>query len=171
MHLKVFLKLKNPKNSSLFWANIFFFTNKSTQKNPKISKNTQKTKKTHWAGFFKKNLVFFQPCFWLSPTANTNLGRGTAPLRALPPPPRWCARAPAPAGTARGWPPPPPQSATNECIFKSINKVNQNPDWVSIFHNRIFWMRFGRVCRASDSQCLSRNCPGFGHSILRHNGI
>jgi hypothetical protein len=40
-HLKVFLKLKNPKNS-LFWENIF-----------KQPKKTQKPpQKTHWAGFF-----------------------------------------------------------------------------------------------------------------------
>ncbi len=34
-----------------------------------------------------------------------------------------------------------------------------------------FWMRSGRVVRASDSQCRSRNCPGFDPSILRHSGI
>jgi hypothetical protein len=28
-----------------------------------------------------------------------------------------------------------------------------------------------RVARASDSQCRSRNCPGFDPSILRHRGI
>jgi hypothetical protein len=32
-------------------------------------------------------------------------------------------------------------------------------------------MRFSRVVRASDSQCRSRNCPGFDLSILRHSGI
>jgi hypothetical protein len=32
-------------------------------------------------------------------------------------------------------------------------------------------MRSSRVVRASDSQCLSRNCPGFDPSILRHRGI
>ncbi len=29
---------------------------------------------------------------------------------------------------------------------------------------------YGRVVRASDSQCRSRNCPGFDPSILRHSG-
>ncbi len=33
------------------------------------------------------------------------------------------------------------------------------------------WMRSCRVVRASDSQCRSRNCPGFDPSILRHSGI
>jgi hypothetical protein len=32
-------------------------------------------------------------------------------------------------------------------------------------------MRLSRVVRASDSQCRSRNCPGFDPSILRHSGI
>jgi hypothetical protein len=32
-------------------------------------------------------------------------------------------------------------------------------------------MRSGRVLRAADSQCRSRNCPGFDLSILRHSGI
>jgi hypothetical protein len=32
-------------------------------------------------------------------------------------------------------------------------------------------MRSSRVVRASDSQCRSRNCLGFDHSILRHSGI
>ncbi len=32
-------------------------------------------------------------------------------------------------------------------------------------------MRCSRVARASDSQCRSRNCPGFDPSILRHSGI
>ncbi len=32
-------------------------------------------------------------------------------------------------------------------------------------------MRFRRVVRAHDSQCLSHNCPGFDASILRHSGI
>jgi hypothetical protein len=32
-------------------------------------------------------------------------------------------------------------------------------------------MRSSRVVRASDSQCRSRNCPGFDPSILRHSGI
>ncbi len=42
----------------------------------------------------------------------------------------------------------------------------------------LFWMRFSpvmdeiyRVARASDSQCRSRNCPGFDPRILRHSGI
>jgi hypothetical protein len=35
----------------------------------------------------------------------------------------------------------------------------------------IFWMRSSRVVRASDSQCLSRNCPGFDPSFLQHSGI
>ncbi len=33
------------------------------------------------------------------------------------------------------------------------------------------WMRSSQVVRASDSQCRSRNCPGFDPSILRHSGI
>ncbi len=32
-------------------------------------------------------------------------------------------------------------------------------------------MRSSRVVRASDSKCRSRNCPGYGPSILRHSGI
>jgi hypothetical protein len=28
-----------------------------------------------------------------------------------------------------------------------------------------------KLVRASDSQCRSRNCPGFDPSILRHSGI
>jgi hypothetical protein len=53
MHLKVFLKQKNPKNS-LFWAKIYKKTkNKKTQKPP------QKTQKKHWAWFFLPG--FFQP--------------------------------------------------------------------------------------------------------------
>ncbi len=32
-------------------------------------------------------------------------------------------------------------------------------------------MRSSRVVTASDSQCRSRNCPGFDPSILRHSGI
>jgi hypothetical protein len=32
-----------------------------------------------------------------------------------------------------------------------------------------WWMRSSRVVRASDSQCRSRNCPGFDPSILRHS--
>ncbi len=32
-------------------------------------------------------------------------------------------------------------------------------------------MRSSRVVRASDSQCQSRNCLGFDHSILRHSGM
>ncbi len=32
-------------------------------------------------------------------------------------------------------------------------------------------MRCSRVARASDSQCRSRNCPGFDPSNLRHSGI
>jgi hypothetical protein len=47
MHLKVFLKLENPKNS-LFWANLE--KNKKNKK-PK-NKNKTKNKKNHWAGFF-----------------------------------------------------------------------------------------------------------------------
>jgi hypothetical protein len=33
------------------------------------------------------------------------------------------------------------------------------------------WMRYSRVFRASDSQCRSRNCPGFNPSILRYSRI
>jgi hypothetical protein len=53
MHLKVFLKLKNPRNS-LFWEIIY---KKKTKKPKKKPKNP---KKTHWAGFFYTG--FFQPC-------------------------------------------------------------------------------------------------------------
>jgi hypothetical protein len=53
MHLKVFLKLKKPKNS-LFWANI----SEKPKKPP--PKNQKKTKKNHWASFFL-NPGFFQP--------------------------------------------------------------------------------------------------------------
>jgi hypothetical protein len=31
-------------------------------------------------------------------------------------------------------------------------------------------MRSSQVIRASNSQCRSRNCPGFDPSILQHNG-
>jgi hypothetical protein len=48
MHLKVFLKLKNP-TSSLFWVK----KNKKTQK--------KYTQTTHWAGFFLKTRVFSNP--------------------------------------------------------------------------------------------------------------
>jgi hypothetical protein len=61
MHLKVFLKLKNPKNS-LFWANICKKTNK-TPKKPKNPKNPRKKKKKKTTGLvFFKNPGFFQPC-------------------------------------------------------------------------------------------------------------
>jgi hypothetical protein len=33
-----------------------------------------------------------------------------------------------------------------------------------------WWMRSSRVVRASDSQCHSRNCPGFDPSIFQHSG-
>ncbi len=39
------------------------------------------------------------------------------------------------------------------------------------WHLAELWMRSSRVVRASDSQCRSRNCPGFEPSILRHSGI
>jgi hypothetical protein len=53
--IKVFLKLKNPKNS-LFWV-------KKPPKNQKNQKNQKKTKNPNnpWAGFFL-NPGFFQPC-------------------------------------------------------------------------------------------------------------
>ncbi len=35
----------------------------------------------------------------------------------------------------------------------------------------IMWIRFSRVVRASDSQCRSRNCPGFDPSVLWHSGV
>ncbi len=54
MHLKVFMKLKNPKNS-LFWANMY-------KKNPKNPKNPKKNKKNTELGFFLKKPGFFQPC-------------------------------------------------------------------------------------------------------------
>jgi hypothetical protein len=44
--------------------------------------------------------------------------------------------------------------------------------WISFGSpSRMRLMRSGRVVRASDSQCRSRNCPGFDPSILRHSGI
>jgi hypothetical protein len=52
MHLKVFLKLKNPKNS-LIWVKKKTKKNKKKKKNPK--KKQTKNKKNHWAfltGFF-----------------------------------------------------------------------------------------------------------------------
>jgi hypothetical protein len=48
MHLKVFMKLKNPKNS-LFWAKK---TPKKPQKTKKSKKNPKTPRKNHWAGFF-----------------------------------------------------------------------------------------------------------------------
>jgi hypothetical protein len=53
MHLKVFLKLKNPKNS-LFWVK----KNKKTQKTPKTPK---KQKKPTGLVFFLKTRVFSNP--------------------------------------------------------------------------------------------------------------
>ncbi len=53
MHLKVFLKLKNPKNS-LFWANI--------KKNPKTLKKPRNLKKNTELVFFL-NRVFSNPAF------------------------------------------------------------------------------------------------------------
>ncbi len=57
MHLKVFVKLKNPKNP-LVWA-------KKPKKKPKKPKKTQKTqkkpKKPTGLGFFKKTRVFSNP--------------------------------------------------------------------------------------------------------------
>jgi hypothetical protein len=47
MHRKVFLKLKNSKTLSSGQKKT-----QKTQKNQKPNKNPQKTKKTHWAGFF-----------------------------------------------------------------------------------------------------------------------
>jgi hypothetical protein len=52
MHLKVFLKLKNPKQLSLLGKK-----NQNAQKTPK----NPKPKKNHWAGFKKKNRVFSNP--------------------------------------------------------------------------------------------------------------
>ncbi len=54
MHLKVFLKLKNPKNSHF-----------EVKKPTKDLKKPKKPKKNHWAGFlFLKNPGFFPtlPC-------------------------------------------------------------------------------------------------------------
>ncbi len=42
---------------------------------------------------------------------------------------------------------------------------------IHIMRSSRVWMRSSRVVRASDSQCRSRNCPGFYPSILRHSGI
>jgi hypothetical protein len=56
MHLKVFLKLKNPKNT-LFWV-------KKSQKNQKTPRNpikNIKNKKKPLGWFFFKNPGFFQP--------------------------------------------------------------------------------------------------------------
>ncbi len=55
MHLKVFLKLKNP-NTHLFWANIL-----KTQKN-----HTKNKKKTTRLSFKKKNRAFSNPAMlWI----------------------------------------------------------------------------------------------------------
>jgi hypothetical protein len=60
MHLKVFLKRKNPKNSLLGKKKPK--KPQKTQKTPKKQKNKktkkQKPKKTHWAGVFFKTRVF-----------------------------------------------------------------------------------------------------------------
>ena len=37
--------------------------------------------------------------------------------------------------------------------------------------SRLHFIRSSRVVRESDSQCRSRNCPGFDLSVLRHSGI
>ncbi len=59
------------------------------------------------------------------------------------------------------------------------SSFNQNP-WPKVKTGGAFkgivkwqsgWMRSSRVVRAFDSQCCSRNCPGFDPSILRHSGI
>ncbi len=61
MHLKVFLTLKNPKNS-LFWANIYKKITKNPPPQKKNPKKTKKKQKNHWAGFlFKKTRVFSNP--------------------------------------------------------------------------------------------------------------
>jgi hypothetical protein len=60
MHLKVFLKLKNPKNS-LFWANIY----KKNQKTQKKHKNTHKKTKNPLGWFFFYR-VFSNPAFTCS---------------------------------------------------------------------------------------------------------
>jgi hypothetical protein len=54
MHLKVFLKLKNPKNS-LFWV-------KKTPTNPKNPKNPKKTQKTQKKPGFFPTLARSTPC-------------------------------------------------------------------------------------------------------------
>jgi hypothetical protein len=54
MHLKVFVKLKKTLKTSRL--------GKKPKKNQKNPKNPKKPKKPHWAGFFKKNPGFFQPC-------------------------------------------------------------------------------------------------------------
>jgi hypothetical protein len=41
---------------------------------------------------------------------------------------------------------------------------------VSMRFSRV-WMRSSRMVSVSDSQCRSRNCPGFDPSILQHSGI
>ncbi len=55
MHLKVFLKLKNPKNS-LFWANIY--KKKQKIKNKNKIKNPKKP-----MGWLKKKQVFSNPAW------------------------------------------------------------------------------------------------------------
>jgi hypothetical protein len=58
MHLKVFLKLKNPKNS-LFWAN---------KKKKKKTKNPPKNPKKHTGQGFKKKQVFSNPAWYSTST-------------------------------------------------------------------------------------------------------
>jgi hypothetical protein len=69
MHRKVFLKLKNPKNS-LFWATIL----KKNQKKQKNKKNKKKNKKKKKKIFPKNPLGwFFLNRFFLTLAACTNI--------------------------------------------------------------------------------------------------
>jgi hypothetical protein len=56
MHLKVFVKLKNPKNP-LVWAK----NPKNPKKTPKTQKKPKKPKKPQGWFFFKKTRVFSNP--------------------------------------------------------------------------------------------------------------
>ncbi len=56
-------------------------------------------------------------------------------------------------------------------MFQSIFQPGPNYHSHSPPGIKWMWMKSSRVVRASDSQCRSRNCPGFDPSILRHSGI
>jgi hypothetical protein len=53
-----------------------------------------------------------------------------------------------------------------EPIRTVFSNIGEDEMWMR--SSRV-WVRSSRVVRASDSQCRSRNCPGFDPSILRHS--